>query len=170
MKTSALFLSALLSLAAAPALAQDASESTPPPAPAPTGVDPEAVAAWLTEKGGGVEPLQVRGSQVVMTVHDGSQQWHVIFLACDAGRCGDAQFNARFAAPDVTVETINRWNWSNRFLKAYLATPTDGSEPQAIVQYDLLINGDDVNQLNDPTSVWVQSLPRFAAHLAAGSE
>lgn len=163
MKTSALLLSTLLTLAAAPALAQDA-EAEPATSPA-SGVDPEAVAAWLTEKGGGVEPLQIRGSQVVMTVHDGPQQWHVVFLACDAGRCGDVQFNARFPAPDVTVETINRWNWSNRFLKAYLATPADGGEPQAIVQYDLLINGDDVDQLNDPASVWVQSLPRFVAHI-----
>lgn len=161
MKTSALFLTTLLALAAAPAIAQDAAAD----APVTAGVDPEAVAAWLTEKGGAVDPLQIRGAQVVMTVHDGPQQWNIIFLSCDAGRCGDMQFNARFAGSDVTVETVNRWNWSNRFLKAYLATPTDGGEPVVVVQYDLLLNGDDLIQLNDPTSVWVQSLPRFVAHI-----
>lgn len=145
-------------LTAAPALAQ-----TPPaPAAAQPGLTIADVSAWLTSKGGKVGPVQHEGGQTYIAVTDGPLTWAVFFYGCANDRCGDLQFSASFSNPTITLETVNTWNRERRFLKAFYAPAANGGDPTAAVQYDVLIQPGGVDQLTDPTAVWVGTVSAFA--------
>jgi hypothetical protein len=145
---------ALLAVAA-PAAAQ----TTPQP-----GLAIADVSAWIASKGGQVEPVQRQGDQVWITVRDGSLTWLMFFYGCQADVCGDVQYSATFTSPTINPEALNVWNRDHRFLKAF-QIPSEGEEVTAVVQYDLLLQPGGVEQLNDPTSVWVGLLETFARHI-----
>lgn len=175
-------LSALAPLIAAPALlmALPAVAATDPgatrttaPATAPAqeaavGLTPAEVRAWLMEKGATVEEPQTIEGQTLLRVNDGSTNWLIFFYGCDAtGRCQDIQFAANIVADGLSLDRINAWNREQRFVKAYLQSNIDGT-PSAVLQFDvLLLAGLGVDQLNDPTVVWLELLARFIEGLIA---
>ena len=187
-------LSALAPLVAAPALlmAMPALAATDPavgtaavPAPvsvqeAVVGLTPAEVRAWLIEKGATVAvPRTIEGEtiegetfqgQTVLQVNDGSANWLIFFYGCDAtGRCQDIQFAANIVADGLSLDRINAWNREQRFVKAYLQTNPDGTNA-AVLQFDVLLQpGLDVEQMNDPTVVWLELLARFIEGLIAPS-
>ncbi len=174
--------SALAPLVAAPALlmAMPALAATDPavgtaavPAPvsvqeAVTGLTPAEVRAWLIEKGATVEEPRTIEGQTLLRVNDGSTNWLIFFYGCDAnGRCQDIQFAANIVAGGLSLDRINAWNREQRFVKAYLQSNVDGT-PSAVLQFDvLLLAGLGVDQLNDPTVVWLELLARFIEGLIA---
>ena len=175
-------LSALAPLIAAPALlmampalaaADPGAASLAVPVAAPTqeavvGLTPAEVRAWLMEKGATVEEPQTIEGQTLLRVNDGSANWLIFFYGCDAaGRCQDIQFAANIVADGLSLDRINAWNREQRFVKAYLQSNVDGT-PSAVLQFDvLLLAGLGVDQLNDPTVVWLELLARFIEGLIA---
>lgn len=139
------------------ALAQDAVH----------GLTPHEVRAWLLEKGASVEEPQTVQGQTLLRVNDGSANWLIFFYGCDAtGRCLDIQFAASVSAGGLSLERINAWNREQRFIKAYLQPGTDAAPPTAVLQYDLLFQpGLGVEQMNDPTVVWLEMLAQFVESL-----
>ena len=174
--------SALAPLVAAPALmmampalatADPGAASVTGPVSAPTqeavvGLTPAEVRAWLVEKGATVEEPQTIEGQTLLRVNDGSANWLIFFYGCDAtGRCQDIQFAANIVADGLSLDRINAWNREQRFVKAYLQSNLDGT-PSAVLQFDvLLLAGLGVDQLNDPTVVWLELLARFIEGLIA---
>lgn len=175
-------LSALAPLIATPALlmampalaaADPGAASVAVPVAAPTqeavvGLTPAEVRAWLMEKGATVEEPQTIEGQTLLRVNDGSANWLIFFYGCDAaGRCQDIQFAANIVADGLSLDRINAWNREQRFVKAYLQSNVDGT-PSAVLQFDvLLLAGLGVDQLNDPTVVWLELLARFIEGLIA---
>lgn len=175
-------LSALAPLVAAPALLMTATPATaadpgaaPASAPVPAliqeaavGLTPAEVRAWLMEKGATVDEPQTIEGQTLLRVNDGSANWLIFFYGCDAaGRCQDIQFAANIVADGLSLDRINAWNREQRFVKAYLQSNVDGT-PSAVLQFDvLLLAGLGVNQMNDPTVVWLELLARFIEGLIA---
>ncbi len=148
---------ALLTAAPASALAQTPAASASQP-----GLTVAEVSAWLTAKGGQVGPVQQQGGQTFVTVTDGPLTWAVFFYGCTNDRCGDIQFSASFSNPTITLDKVNDWNRERRFLKAFYAPAASGGDPTAAVQYDVLVQPGGVDQLTDPTSVWVGMVGAFA--------
>lgn len=155
-------------LMAVPALAAGDPGAAPVTGPvaAPTqeavsGLTPAEVRAWLTEKGATVEEPQTIQGQTLLRVNDGSATWLIFFYGCDAtGRCQDIQFAASVVADGLSLDRINAWNREQRFVKAYLQTNQSAST--AVLQFDVLLSaGLGVEQLNDPTVVWLELLAGF---------
>ena len=154
-----LALACLIALTAAPALAQEAPAPATAAAPAParwSGLPVAAIAERLTAAGLTVEAPQARDDRVYLLVEDGPLRWVVTLFSCTAGACPDVQFTAAFSGAYATPEIVSRWNAERRFVKAFTAAPeTDGGPPQAVAQYDVLLNrGADATQLDDPIQVW----------------
>jgi len=143
------------------ARAQEATSTTP----AFVGLTPESVRDWLSTAGAQVGEVTRDGEDVFFRVEDGGLVWFVFFYGCQAdGRCGDVQFNAVFDGQGVTAEEINGWNREQRFLKAFV-TEAEG-EPVVFMQFDVLItSGLPVEQMADPTIVWLEGLNRASAFL-----
>lgn len=154
---------ALLTVFVAAIAAPTANAQTPP---RPSGLAISDVSAWLASKGGEVSPVRREGDQTFFTVRDGGLTWAIMFHGCQADVCEDIQYSAVFASPSVTQEAVNVWNTEQRFLKAFFVPAQAGGNPSAAVQYDLLLHAGPVEQLTDPTSVWVGLLPRFATRVA----
>lgn len=157
---------ALIGVAPAQALAAPADS----PAAVQTPVDEPGLAiadvsAWVTSLGGEVGPVQRQGDQTFIVVQDGPVTWAIYFHGCRENVCGDLQFSAVFSNPAITLDRVNTWNRDQRFLKAFYSPGTDGGDPSAAVQYDMLIQPGGVEQLNDPTAVWIGLLGQFAAHV-----
>ncbi|HEV7226815.1 YbjN domain-containing protein [Brevundimonas sp.] len=155
--------SAALTLAVAlpgAARAQDAAV-----APAFVGLTPESVRDWLSTAGAQVGEVTRDGEDVFFRVDDAGLVWFVFFYGCEAdGRCGDVQFNAVFEGQGVTVEEVNAWNREQRFLKAFL-TQAEG-QPVVFMQFDVLLtSGLPVEQMADPTIVWLEGLTRASTFL-----
>lgn len=155
-------------LMAVPALAAGDPGAAPVTGPvaAPTqeavsGLTPAEVRAWLTEKGATVEEPQTIQGQTLLRVNDGSATWLIFFYGCDAtGRCQDIQFAASVVADGLSLDRINAWNREQRFVKAYLQPNQSAST--AVLQFDVLLSaGLGVEQLNDPTVVWLELLAGF---------
>jgi hypothetical protein len=151
-------------LAAAPAMAQTAAPS-PAQTPSSPGLAIADVSAWIASKGGEVQPVQRSGDDVWLTVKDGDMTWLIFFYGCVADVCGDMQYAASFSNPTITQTMVNGWNRERRFLKAAFFPGADGQDPSAIVQYDLLLGPSGVEQLTDPTAVWIDMVAAFATHV-----
>ena len=133
-------------------------------APAQGGLAITAVRDWLISVGATVGAVTREDGRTSITVTDGPMTWLVFFNGCQADVCGDIQYMAAFSNPTITPDLVNQWNLEHRFLKAYF-TP-GASAGTAIVQFDvLLVDGAGIQQLIDPTSVWVGLLPTFATHV-----
>ncbi len=152
---------ALLALAA-PAFAQSA-----PTAPAAPETRSAAPARWsgltvaeitgrLTAAGLTVAPPQTNADRVYLRVDDGPMRWVMTLFSCTDGACPDVQFTAVFSGADATPDIVSRWNGDRRFVKAFYAAPeTEGADPQAVAQYDVLLSqGAGPQQLDDPIQVW----------------
>lgn len=147
-------IAAVALVAAAPALAQTA--------PAQPGLAIADVSAWIASKGGEVQPVQRRESEIWLPVKDGPLTWLIFFYGCQNDVCGDIQFAAVFSNPSITPTMINDWNREHRFLKATFLPGAEGQDPSGLVQYDLLLVPGDVEQLNEPAAVWVDMVAAFA--------
>ncbi|NBB52536.1 hypothetical protein GVN24_30090 [Rhizobium sp. CRIBSB] len=159
-------LAATLALVAAtPALAWSGPQATAQAA-APSGLDINAVSGWITSKGGVVSPIQREQGETFFTVQDGELTWMVFFYGCTGDVCTDIQYSAVFSNAAITLEKINAWNQGQRFLKAaFFAPGSPEGQPSTVVQYDLLLQPGGVEQLNDPTGVWVGLVDQFARHV-----
>lgn len=157
---------AALALAtAAPALAQAQPQAATQSAAA-IGLDISAVSAWITSKGGVVSEIQRQQGETFVTVRDGDVTWMLFFYGCTGDVCTDIQYSAVFSNAGITVDKVNAWNQGQRFLKAaFFAPAAAGGLPSTVVQYDLLLQPGSVEQLNDPTAVWVGMVSQFAQHV-----
>jgi hypothetical protein len=168
-RSLALALAAVTVALAAPAAAQ----TTQPPLPIAPAAQPGPqpglaiadVSAWLTSKGGVVGPVQRQGDEIFITVQDGPMTWFIFFYGCRNDVCADIQYSAVFSNPSITPDLVNAWNRDQRFLKAFYVPAVEGGQATAAVQYDLLLQPGGIDQLNDPTAVWVALLGRFGAHI-----
>lgn len=143
------------------AVSQSAYQTAPAPA---QGLAITAVRDWLISVGATVSEVNRAEGRVSLTVTDGPMTWMIFFNGCEADVCGDIQYMAAFSNDTITAELVNGWNLEHRFLKAYYTPGTAAGT--AIVQFDvLLVNGVGVDQLIDPTSIWVGLLPTFATHV-----
>ena len=152
-------------LAAAALLAIAAPAAASAPAPVQTAATPgvpiEAVRAWLTSKGGEVSAINRQDGETWITINDEPLTWMVFFYSCGADVCGDIQYAASFSNPGVSQAMINDWNRDHRFLKAYFIPAADGRDSTGVVQYDVLMQGGDVEQLTDHTALWLDLVAAF---------
>jgi hypothetical protein len=157
----ALVFAALFLAVAAP---QTARAQTPAAAPF-VGLTPESVHGWLASAGAELGDVTRENGDVYFEVRDGGTVWFVFFYGCETdGRCGDLQFNAIFDGTGVSTEAVNDWNRSQRWLKAF-RSETDGQTVVFVQQDVMLVSGQAVEQLADPTLVWLQGLGRVSEHL-----
>jgi hypothetical protein len=157
---------ATLAAAAVMAIAAPAAAS-PMTTPVQTATDPgvsiEAVRAWLTEKGGAVSEINRREGETWISIADGPLTWVIFFYSCQADVCGDIQYAASFSNETISQAMVNDWNRDRRFLKAFF-TPGEAGRPNtAVVQYDVLIHEGGVEQLTDPTALWLELVGDFGA-------
>jgi hypothetical protein len=146
---------------AAPARPVAAAPAAPPRIV--RGVSPAAVIAWLTTQGATPGAVQQDGGRTFVRVGTDGLSWLLFFQSCDAtGLCSDLQFSTGAASPAITPDLINTWNRDRRFLKAIYEAPKGTNPASAVVQYDVLLNGDGAEQLADPLAVWRSLLPEFA--------
>lgn len=157
---------ATLAAAAVMALAAPAPAAAAPVA-VQTATDPgvsvEAVRAWLISKGGNVGEINRRDGETWISVNDGPLTWVIFFYSCEADVCGDLQYAASFSNPTITPTMINDWNRDRRFLKAFYTPGEAGGEPSGVVQYDVLVQSGDVEQLTDHTALWLELVSAFGA-------
>lgn len=146
---------------AAPSAASTSAPSAPVQAAADPGVSPEAVRAWLISKGGTVSEVRSEGAETWLTVSDGPLNWMVFFYSCQAGVCGDIQYAASFSNDTITPDLINSWNRDRRFLKAFYMPAEADREATGVVQYDVLMEGNDVEQLTEHTALWLDLVAAF---------
>ena len=155
-----------LAAAALLALAAPAAASTGP-APVQTaatpGVSIEAVRAWLISKGGQVSEINRQDGETWISINDSPLSWVIFFYSCEADVCGDIQYAASFSNPGISQAMINDWNRDQRFLKAYFIPAADGRDNTGVVQYDVLIQSPDVEQLTDHTALWLDLAAAFGA-------
>ena len=153
-----------LAAAALLALAAPAAASTGP-APVQTaatpGVSIEAVRAWLISKGGQVSEINRQDGETWISINDSPLSWVIFFYSCEADVCGDIQYAASFSNPTITQAMVNDWNRDHRFLKAYFIPAADGRDSTGVVQYDVLMQGGDVEQLTDHTALWLDLVAAF---------
>lgn len=147
---------ALALIAASPAAAQ---------APAQPGLAISDISAWIASKGGQVQPVQRQDGETWLTVQDGPLTWFVFLYGCEQDVCSDLQYSTTFTNETITAERLNAWNREHRFLKAYHEPAAADGPSTAVVQYDLLLQSGGVEQLNDPTGVWVGLLQEFARYV-----
>lgn len=131
----------------------------------PVGLPITAVAEWITAKGGTVTPVERNGDSTWITVRDGALTWFVFFYSCEGDVCGDIQFAASFVDAGITQTRINDWNRERRFLKATWFQGEGDALPQGVVQYDVLLNATGIDQLTDPTAVWIDMVAQFATFI-----
>jgi len=153
MRLTVLALSAVLTVSAAPALAQ----SSP-------GAEVGAVRDWITGLGGAASEIQRPDGETYFTVTDRGLTWALLFYGCDNDACGDVQFSAVMTGA-ATPEAINAWNREQRFVKAFQTPASEGREATVTVQYDVLLTGQGPEQLRDPLAVWLELLPQAARRL-----
>lgn len=157
---------ALLALAQ-PALAQDPAPAAAPPATAPPqdleppfGLKPRDVVDFLNRREGLTVELLADQSQPVIRVTGDQLEWLVVFYGCRGDLCPDAQFSAAFRNPSITIETINEWNRTRRYLKASFEA---GDPPAGVVQHDIMLTRrTNMEELDQHLLVWRRTLPRFA--------
>ena len=137
---------------AAPAGAQTAASP---------GVSIEAVRAWLISKGGEVSAVNRQDGETWITINDEPLTWMIFFYGCQADVCGDIQYAASFSNPGISQAMINHWNRDQRFLKAWFTPAAEGRDNTGVVQYDVLIQGGDVEQLTDHTALWLDLMAAF---------
>jgi hypothetical protein len=123
------------------------------------------VSQWIASKGGVVSAVQREGDQTFFTVQDGGLTWAVFFYGCTNDVCEDIQYSAAFANASVTLDAVNTWNTQQRFLKAFYTPAAGGQNATAAVQFDLLLQPGGVDQLTNPTAVWISLLPEFAVRV-----
>jgi hypothetical protein len=149
-------LAALFLTLAAPAAAQTTTEP---------GLAIADISSWISSKGGQVQPVERQDGETWLTVQDGPLTWFVFLYGCRQDICSDLQFSTSFTNEAVTAERVNAWNREHRFLKAYHEPGEAGGPSTAVVQYDLLLQPGGIDQLNDPTGVWVSLLQEFARYM-----
>jgi hypothetical protein len=155
---------AVLIAFSAPVAASATSIAGQPPTVQTTadpGVSVEAVRAWLVSKGGTVSEINRQDGEIWLSVNDAPLSWMVFFYGCQADVCGDIQYAASFSNPTITQAMINDWNRDRRFLKAFFRPGEGGGDPSAVVQYDVLMQGGDVEQLTDHTALWLDLVTDF---------
>jgi Putative bacterial sensory transduction regulator len=152
---------ALAALTAAFALLGSAAHAQTPQ----NGLAVADVSQWIASKGGVVSAVQRDGGQIFFTVQDGGLTWAVFFYGCTNDVCEDIQYSAAFANPSVTLDAVNAWNTQQRFLKAFYSPGAAGQNATAAVQFDVLLQGESVDQLTNPTAVWIGMLPEFAVRV-----
>ncbi len=147
-----------LVLLASPVLAQTAP-AAPATQTAPArwnGLTVAEITGRLTAAGLTVGAPQTHNDRVYLRVEDGQIRWIMTLFSCTQGACPDVQFTAVFSGLNATPEIVSRWNGSRRFVKAFRAAPeTEGGDPQAVAQYDVLLSqGAGPEQLDDAIQVW----------------
>lgn len=156
MRLPALFAALALS-AALPTVAL--AQTPAPAAPSASGVTMSETKDWLVGLGGSVIGPETVNGRTVLRVRE-SLPWTLSFYACSTV-CDDAQFEAWFNGP-VTEAQLTAWNRDNRFAKAiWIAPTTVGGDARVILQYDLLLTETGVDQLQEPTVIWLQQLRAF---------
>ena len=158
-RPAALAAAALMALAA-PAAAAPAAAIPVQTAAAP-GIPIEAVRAWLISKGGEVSEVNRQDGETWISINDSPLSWTIFFYGCEADVCGDIQYAASFSNPTITQAQINDWNRDRRFLKAFFIPGEAGGDNAGVVQYDVLIQSPDVEQLTDHTALWLDLLAAF---------
>jgi len=88
--------------------------------------------------------------------------YQVYFLNCtDHTQCQDLNFYLGFLDIKPSLETINAWNFTKRFSRAYLDQDQDAS-----IEMDLdLANGVDAKMLDAQFDIWRQVIAQFATHI-----
>lgn len=156
---------AALAAAALMALAAPAAAAPAPAVPvqgaANPGISIEAVRAWLISKGGEVSEINRQDGETWITINDEPLTWMVFFYSCEADVCEDIQYAASFSNPGISQAMINDWNRDQRFLKAFFSPAETGRDNTGVVQYDVLIQSRDVEQLTDHTALWLDLLAAF---------
>ena len=144
------------------ALGGSASAQSPSTPFDPVGVTVAETAAWLKAAGYEAEISTNEVGRPVIFSAIGKAKFDVLFFDCEGDRCGSLQFAAAFKLKIPPAdEVVNRWNRTNRYLKAYSAN--DGATH---VQYDVNVNvGRTPAMLSDDFGVWVANFPKFPAFI-----
>ncbi len=92
--------------------------------------------------------------------------YQVFFLNCDTGNCEDINFYAGFAGVKPTLDSVNAWNRTKRFGRAYVDADLD-----AVIEYDInLEHGVSRENLSAAFGVWSLVLGEFAGYVGYGAD
>lgn len=121
--------------------------------------DPDSV-VWAMQKAGYKAELtkDSTGDPLIRSAANGSS-FEVFFYNCTENRdCRTIQFHSAYRDPDMTLQSINKWNADNRFGRAYIATT--GS---ARVEMDLDLDDGGMSQelFEDNVEFWVSVMEDF---------
>lgn len=150
MKAIALGLSAALGLAA-PAQGQDRELVT--------AQDPASVVAAMQAHGLRAELTTDKVGDPLIRSAAGGTAFQVLFYNCTGNRaCATVQFHSGYDVDGVALETINEWNRSQRFGRAYLDKERD---PVIEMDVDLDDGGLSRALFIDNLEFWETLMPLF---------
>lgn len=127
------------------------------------GSNPDGVMRAARQYGSAALASQPDGNPMVTGRIDGIP-YNVHFRNCmDASMCKDINFRVGFLSK-LSLETINGWNRTKRFARAYL----DG-EGDAILEMDVVLDGG-VSEANmsEIFAYWRLSMKQFTSYIDAG--
>ena len=129
--------------------------------------DPAGVARTLEAAGYAAEPGADAVGDPMITSHHNGTTWQLYFYNCTDNRaCATVQFHSGYTVADrVSLESINEWNRTQRFGRAYL----DG-EGDPILEMDVDLDDGGLSPLLfvDNVEFWLSSLTRFEKHIGYG--
>jgi len=133
--------------------------ATAAPAQTVRGQDPATVAAALQTHGLRAKTSTDKVGDPMISSASGGTTFEVLFYNCTDNReCATVQFHAGYDVDDVSLETINAWNASQRFGRAYL-----DKEGDPILEMDVDLDDGGMSQLLfiDNLEFWETLLPKF---------
>jgi hypothetical protein len=128
------------------------------------GLTRENVLSWLQAKGydASIKRDPVNGDNYVSTSSQGAN-WGIYLYACDESnvRCKSLQYSVSWNGANLTVDQINTWNQTKRFMRAYTT-----SSGVAFGEYDLdIAPGGTWDQIGQSLSRWEQQMPNFKKYV-----
>jgi hypothetical protein len=122
------------------------------------GLTAKEVAAWMSDDGYTAKVVKDGADEYVDASADGLN-FTVDLYDCDRGRCRAVQFTASFEKNEntPTLQQLNTWNASKRYVKLYLTSKGD-----AVFQFDANIApGGTWEALQDDLDVFVGFFPEI---------
>jgi hypothetical protein len=137
---------------ARPALAQNVTAS-----------NPESVAAVIRGKGFEVETTKDKGGDPMLRAEGKGYKFMVLFYGCTSGRnCATVGLYAGWTGASADVDSINEWNRTNRFGRAYIDKEND---PAVEMDIDLDDGGMSRLLFEDHIEFWLSVMANYSKYI-----
>jgi len=124
----------------------------------PGGMTVDDIVSWLQDGGYSAEIRTDSSGERSVYSSSGGNSFHIYLYDCKNARCGSFQFSSGYDTKGAqSAATMNAWNGSNRWVRAYADNVND-----PWIRYDIdLTPGGTYELLNDEFAIWRDAIARF---------